>query len=48
MRQKTQFIDQQKIAGMAFFVLGYDEGKLLNAFVTHRPQPQKSRIHKGQ
>jgi spore germination protein len=42
MRQKIQFVEQQKIAGMAFFVLGYDEGKLLHAFVTHRPKLQKA------
>jgi spore germination protein len=36
MTKKIQFIDQHKLAGMAFFVLGYDQGKLLNAFVAQR------------
>jgi spore germination protein len=46
--QKIQFVDQQKIAGMAFFVLGYDESKLLTAFVTHNSKVQKIRMSKVQ
>jgi spore germination protein len=35
LRRKTQFIEKQKLAGMAFFVLGYDNHKLLKQFVKH-------------
>jgi spore germination protein len=45
MTKKIQFIDQNKLAGMAFFVLGYDQGKLLNAFVTQRTS--KSNVYRS-
>jgi spore germination protein len=33
--KKMQFMQTQKISGMAFFVLGYDDGKLLNLFLSN-------------
>jgi spore germination protein len=39
LNQKIKFMHKQNIAGMAFFVLGYDDGKLLDAFLWHTPKP---------
>jgi spore germination protein len=37
--KKIQLMQHQKLAGMAFFVLGYDDGKLLNYFHSKNTKP---------
>jgi spore germination protein len=34
--RKINFLSDQKLAGMAFFLMGYDEGKLLDSFLQRR------------
>ncbi len=41
--KKMQFMQNQKIAGMAFFVLGYDNGKLLNSFLSSNDAKKERR-----
>jgi spore germination protein len=36
MEQKSKFLQSQKLGGMAFFLLGYDDGKLLEYFIQRR------------
>jgi spore germination protein len=43
LNKKIQLMQHQKIAGMAFFVLGYDDGKLLNFFHTKNTKPLSTR-----
>jgi spore germination protein len=47
MNQKIRFIDQQKLAGIAFFVLGYDDGKLINKFVSQHVTQRSIRSAKA-
>jgi spore germination protein len=34
--KKIAYLDQEKIGGMAFFLLGYDDGKLMGSFLQRR------------
>ncbi len=36
MTKKLQFMQKQKFAGMAFFVLGYDDGKILDQYISNK------------
>lgn len=38
--QKTNYLRQQRLGGIAFFALGYDDGQLVNYFLQHRLGPQ--------
>lgn len=35
--QKSDYLSEQQLGGIAFFALGYDDGELVNYFLQHRP-----------
>ena len=48
LKRKTDYLEAEKLAGIVFFPLGYDDGKLIDLFIrkknsVSRPDPNRSR-----